>query len=64
MNKAAIYNQMLKDAKSTWLGMTKEQRTKYRLNGTVKFAQQILEPYKNHIGNYENAIELIQDECI
>ena len=54
---------MLKDAKSTWLGMTEEQRTKYRLN-TVKFAQIIIEPYKNHIDNYENAIELIQDECI
>ena len=63
MSKTEIYNQMIKDAKSTWLGMTEEQRTKYRLN-TVKFAQIIIEPYKNHIDNYENAIELIQDECI
>ena len=55
---------MIKDAKATWLAMTEEQRINYRLNGTVKFARIILEPYKNHIGNYENAIELIQDECI
>ena len=38
MNKAAIYNQLLKDAKATWLAMTEEQRINYRLNGTVKFA--------------------------
>ena len=64
MNKQQIYAQMLVDARATWLAMTEEQRAKYRLNGTVKFAQQILEPYKNQIQNIENAIELIQDECI
>ena len=60
MSKQQIYAQMLVDAEQTWLSMNTKQRAKYILYGTTKLAQQILEPYKNHIQNIENAIDLIQ----
>lgn len=59
MSSKDIEQQILIDAKATWLSMNEEQRTKCRLNGTVKFAQTIIQPYINHINNYDRMVNLI-----